>query len=350
MKCTSVDQERSTRFGRRNNQIRSGALIVDVEMKLRTSITFICLLIWIVSFGQQKVITVDWTEYFNQIQRADSFFQVKEYLKSAKTYSEAFAINNQNSISGHRYQAACAWAMIGQKDSAIKNLRQDAEVLNFYNYSKLIDEKAFEILHNSKVWEEIKEKVKMNLEEENKKTGKYADIKNRLEEILELDQKYRISYVEIWKKYGDRSPEMKEVQKKMIDQDSINLRYVSSIIDKYGWISYDTIGFKANQALFLVIQHSDSATQEKYLPVLKEAVKENKAFGQQQALLEDRVLIRRGKKQVYGSQIQCDSTGKNCWVLPIEDEGNVDKRRAEMGLPQLAEYLKTWNIVYKKPE
>ena len=136
----------------------------------------------------------------------------------------------------------------------------------------------------------------------------------------------------------------------MIEQDSSDLQYVSSIIDKYGWISYDTIGFKANQALFLVIQHSDSATQEKYLPVLTEAVKENKAFRHQQALLEDRVLIKRGKKQLYGSQIECDSTGKNCWILPIEDERNVDKRRAEAGLSPLAEYVKTWNIVYKRAE
>src|SRR4030095_3967706 len=145
--------------------------------------------------------------------------------------------------------------------------------------------------------------------------------------------------MQIWKKYGYQSPEMKEVQKKMTEQDSSDLQYVTSVIDKYGWISYDSIGYKANQALFLVIQHSDSATQEKYLPVLREAVKENKAFGHQLALLEDRVLIKRGKKQLYGSQIQCDSMGKNCWVLPIEDERNVDKRRAEVGLPPLAEYV-----------
>jgi hypothetical protein len=41
--------------------------------------------------------------------------------------------------------------------------------------------------------------------------------------------------------------------------------------------------------LFLVIQHSDSTTQEKYLPLLKQAVKDNRAFGHDLALLEDRV-------------------------------------------------------------
>ena len=135
----------------------------------------------------------------------------------------------------------------------------------------------------------------------------------------------------------------------MIKQDQANLKYVSKILDKYGWISYDTIGFKAHQTLFLVIQHADSTTQEKYLPLLKQAVKDNRAFAHDLALLEDRVLIKRGSKQIYGSQIQCDSTGKKCWILPIEDEINVDKRRAEVGLQPLAEYVKTWNIEYKKP-
>src|SRR4030095_2805518 len=151
-------------------------------MRLPTSIILTCLLLNIVVFGQKET-TVNWTEYSNQILRADSFYQIRDYLNSAKTYSGAFAFNNQNFLAGHKYQAACAWAMAGQKDSAIKNLKQDVEVLNFYNYNKLVNEKAFEILHNNREWEKIKEKVKSNWETENKKSGKYADIKNQLEEI-----------------------------------------------------------------------------------------------------------------------------------------------------------------------
>jgi hypothetical protein len=318
-------------------------------MTRRTSITCICFLIKIVIIGQQKEITVDWTEYMNQIQKADSLYQNKDYINSAKAYSNAFAFNNQNFLAGHKYKAARAWAMAGQKDSAITNLKQDVDVLGFYQYNKLVSEKAFILIHNSKDWEGIKQKVKINQKTEDKKGGKYAGIKNKLEKILELDQEYRPIYMQVWQKYGYQSPEMRELNEKMRKKDSSNLHYVKEVVDKYGWISYDTIGLKANQALFLVIQHSDSATQEKYLPILKKAVKENKAFGHQLALLEDRVLIKKGKKQIYGSQINCDSTGKKCWILPIEDEINVDKRRAEMGLPPLADDVKAWNIIYKKP-
>jgi len=156
--------------------------------------------------------------------------------------------------------------------------------------------------------------------------------------------------MDIWKTYGFSSSEMKDLQYKMRKQDRTNLSYVKKTLDKNNWIGYNIIGYKANQTLFLVIQHADSTTQEKYLPMLRQAVIEKKAFAHDLALLEDRVLLKRGLKQLYGSQIKCDSTGKNCWILPIEDEKNVDKRRKEMGLPPLAEYVKSWNIIYKTPD
>lgn len=314
----------------------------------RTISTLIILFYSVIILGQQKIKRVDWTEYFKKIETADKLYQDKEYLKSADAYSDAFLFNNQGFSTGHRYQAACAWAKAGNVDSAILNLKKEIEV-GFYDYDKLKNEKALSVLHGHKDWPAIKNTVKQNQLAENKKLGKYKDIKPRLEKILVLDQMYRTKYMETWQKFGNKSPEMMSLGPKMLKQDQANLKYVSEILDKYGWISYDTIGFKANQTLFLVIQHSDSTTQERYLPLLKQAVKDNKAFGHDLALLEDRVLIKRGNKQIYGSQIQCDSTGKNCWVLPIEDEINVDKRRAEVGLQPLAEYIKTWNIEYKKP-
>ena len=49
------------------------------------------------------------------------------------------------------------------------------------------------------------------------------------------------------------------------------------------------------------------------------------------AYLTDRVLLAEGKKQIYGTQVtQVD--GK--WApRELEDEKNVDKRRADVGLP-----------------
>jgi hypothetical protein len=99
-----------------------------------------------------------------------------------------------------------------------------------------------------------------------------------------------------------------------------------------------------------VIQHADLRTQEIYLPVLKEAVKRNAAKPGHLALLEDRVAMRKGLKQIYGSQIGTDEKTGKYYVYPIENPHQVDERRATVGLGPLSEYLKNWKIVWNPDE
>ncbi|HEX6263173.1 MAG TPA: DUF6624 domain-containing protein [Actinomycetota bacterium] len=55
------------------------------------------------------------------------------------------------------------------------------------------------------------------------------------------------------------------------------------------------------------------------------------------AYLEDRVAVNRGRPQTYGSQIRC-MEGRPEPATPIEDAGNVDARRKEVGLDPLDDY------------
>ena len=129
--------------------------------------------------------------------------------------------------------------------------------------------------------------------------------------------------------------------------DSINLIQIEKIINEFGWLGKDIIGTKGNATLFLVIQHSNQKTLEKYLPVMRDAVKNGKAYPSDLALLEDRVALGQGKKQIYGSQIITDDKTKKPTIAPIENEEEVDKRRAEVGLEPLAEYVSRWGIKYE---
>jgi hypothetical protein len=133
---------------------------------------------------------------------------------------------------------------------------------------------------------------------------------------------------------------------KMNQQDAINQAKVEAILDKYGWLGADVVGEDGNDALFFVIQHAGLEIQEKYLPMLRDAVKKGNAKASLLALMEDRVNIGEGKKQVYGSQLDNNSTSGDLEVLPLEDPDNVDKRRAEMGLETMAEYCKNFNLVW----
>jgi len=52
----------------------------------------------------------------------------------------------------------------------------------------------------------------------------------------------------------------------------------------------------------------------------------------------DRLRLRSGKKQLYGTQVKKDKNGK-VEVLPMEDKEKVDERRKALGMSTLAEYL-----------
>lgn len=178
--------------------------------------------------------------------------------------------------------------------------------------------------------------------------NQYVKLTEELESIFETDQSLRMIVDSIEQKYGFESEETQGIWQKIHENDSINLIKIDSIISKYGWLGVDKIGEKGNAALFLVIQHSDLKTQEKYLPMMKDAVKKGNANGSELALLIDRIEMFNGRPQVYGSQIQYID-GKYT-IYKIIDEKNVNKRRSEVGLQPLEEYVKIWNIDYKLPE
>ena len=79
---------------------------------------------------------------------------------------------------------------------------------------------------------------------------------------------------------------------------------------------------------------------------MRDAVKNGKANSSSLALLEDRVALRKGGKQIYGSQIGRDQETGEYFVSPLIDPENVDKRRAEVGLGPIADYISNWNMTW----
>lgn len=159
-------------------------------------------------------------------------------------------------------------------------------------------------------------------------------IKNELAAIFERDQKTR--------KGSDSAAFVQYI-------DSCNLVAVESLIAKYGWPGKSFVGAKGNYTIWLVIQHADLATQEKYIPMMKESVAKSESRPVDLAYLEDRIKMRKGEKQLYGTQVSFNKTGgQEIW--PIEDEKNVNSRRAKLGLEPMEEYAKYFGIEYKLPE
>jgi hypothetical protein len=137
--------------------------------------------------------------------------------------------------------------------------------------------------------------------------------------------------------------------KKQTENDSVNMIKVADILRRYGWPGEEIIGWPGGSAIWAVIQHSTLENQEKYLPLIREAVKNGKARRAQLALLEDRILVGKGKEQIYGTQAGTDSLGIYK-LYPIKDERNVNKRRFSAGLGPLQWYSKQIGLRYTFPK
>ena len=280
-------------------------------------------------------------DYKTLVNKADALYNSSAYAESTQTYKEAFKIE-QKSYSD-LYNAACSASLAGDTKLALEWLEKSIDY-GWTNISHLKIDTDLNALHDLKEWPILLEKLQKMLDVIERNYDK--PLQQELLKINEDDQKYRMQLDEVEKKYGYNSPQMQEIWQIIGEKDSINLVKVKSILDKHGWVGPDKVGKAANQTLFLVIQHSDLATQQHYLPMMREAVKTGNASGGSLALLEDRVALGEGRKQVYGSQIGRDNASGKYFVSPLEDPDNVDKRRAEVGLPPLAQYVQRWEIVW----
>lgn len=170
-------------------------------------------------------------------------------------------------------------------------------------------------------------------------------LKKKLELIEIEDQTLRKLLPDVTKRFGKNSNEKNYFWSLIRKQDSICTQKISKIIDTYGWVGKSRIGEKANQTLWLVIQHADISIQEKYLPLLKRSVSKGESQGWHLAFLQDRILVRNKKKQLYGTQVVWDKKLKKMKIYPVKDFKNVNNRRKKLGLSTIEEHAKYNNAV-----
>ncbi len=275
------------------------------------------------------------------VKKADSLYNAKDFKASAFTYSAAFKANGWKSTSRNRYNAARSWALSNVADSAFYNLNRIASMTNYKNYGQITTDTDLTSLHSDVRWNPLLALIKANKDKAEANLNK--PLAQQLDSIYVEDQKYRKELDGIEKQFGWNSKETAAHWAIIKIKDSLNVIAVSAILDKYGWLGDDIVGGQGNGAIFLVIQHADQKTQEKYLPMMREAVKSKTANAGNLAMLEDRLALKQGKRQIYGSQL-ISFAGEPSVFQPIEDVDNVDKRRAEVGLPPLSEYATYFNI------
>jgi hypothetical protein len=123
----------------------------------------------------------------------------------------------------------------------------------------------------------------------------------------------------------------------MMRVDSAHTARMREILAVHGWPGISRVGPEAARAAFLLVQHTPDDALQRHALSLMEAASPGEVALPDLALLSDRVRVRQGLPQRYGSQF---SAVDGRWIAdPIEDIARLDERRASMGLPPMADYV-----------
>ncbi len=125
--------------------------------------------------------------------------------------------------------------------------------------------------------------------------------------------------------------EMKELHNR-------NAKILNEIINEIGYPTIDKVGKEANEATWLIIQHSIEQPEfmKKCAELMEDAVIENKEDYKNLAYLKDRIAVFEEKTQLYGTQFDWDKNG-NLSPNPFDDLNKVNERRKSIGLNSIEE-------------
>lgn len=119
-----------------------------------------------------------------------------------------------------------------------------------------------------------------------------------------------------------------------------NADILNEIIEKIGYPTIEKVGREANDAAWLVIQHSISRPEfmKKCAVLLEKAVKEKQVDAKQFAYLSDRIAVFEDRPQLYGTQFDWDENGEMS-PKPFDELEKVNDRRKTIGLNSLPEQI-----------
>lgn len=121
--------------------------------------------------------------------------------------------------------------------------------------------------------------------------------------------------------------------------DQANAELLQLVLHSCGWPDSIRFSQEADYAAWLLAQHADDhpSLQGRALLLVREAVARGGAQPEHVAYLEDRINVREGRPQVYGTQGACNSDGS--WnEAPTLNPSMLDERRSAVGLESMLQY------------
>jgi len=287
---------------------------------------------------------------FFLVQNSFSYCQVKgdnetKLRKQLNLYLTKFA--NDTSNKKHAYNIACNYSLLNLKDSAFIFIQKALH--NGYVDRWLLHDSDFDNLKNEKEWKLIKQKMNEDFILKNPSVD--TSIVFELFKMKYKDQFVRFEFMSLMDKYGFKSTKLDSIKSVTRKIGILNRNKLDSLINKHGWFNKSIVGANGMKITFLIIQHGNNEYKKKYLDCIKYSVDLGEIPKRYFANFIDRILSADNKKQRYGTELRLiNGKGNKYELTPVEDENNLNKRRAKMGLEPIEDYLLRNGIEYILPE
>jgi hypothetical protein len=161
-----------------------------------------------------------------------------------------------------------------------------------------------------------------------------SQIDSLLRHLLVMDQKFRIQLRDERNGEIPDQDNLKELFGKMEDADLINYTLIKRINEKIGWPSKTVYSDSAVEASFFITLHYKGHDLDYLTPLIEESFSKNQIKKDHYAILTDRVLLRKGNSQKFGTH--CRMTGEGTVdFISLPDTSGINQSRREIGLKEL---------------
>ena len=135
---------------------------------------------------------------------------------------------------------------------------------------------------------------------------------------------------------------------RFVAADSLRSEWLEALVGERGLPTPALVGADGVRAAWTLLQHSpDAAFQSRMLPEVERAATRGELPRAEVAMLTDRVLVKSGRPQRYGTSFSVK--GDRLVADPIEDLANLAARRAALGMPAMADYARKLGELYGLP-
>lgn len=169
--------------------------------------------------------------------------------------------------------------------------------------------------------------------------GPDADLRAKMLHLIRLDE---VTRQNLWM---IEEPSLDTGQRQVVGEalgtslraiDARNTAEIKRLLPKSGWFANRVHGRQVTHGAWLIAQHSpDDSFREYALAQMSARLKSGDIDARDYALTFDRVQVRKGLPQRYGSQARC--LDGRLILQPIEDEAAVNAAREAIGWAQTLE-------------